>query len=355
MHSRDVTPLAARSDVPLYAVCSKQNFPTGSTAAPLPSGRKLSANQLFDATPTCYTGPPPSALCRDTITSEKTAIEKAQVFLRKKAPKSTRDRPAAAVVSSVQPSSCYSAPGPTIERTSVQPRPKPSSEKSLVPVAVKIVDALNFVTMFVSLCIVLLCVCIVFAHDVQRPGIIPDPPSDILQRDQSVAHDHAQPARLFRLKAVQGDADAQFNLGCMYRDGQGVEKDYAEAVRLLRLAAAQGHQRAQFNLGVMFRDGQGVAVDYAEAVQLFRLAAALGHSEAQFSLGVIFENGGRVVRDRADAVRWYVRKQLPRVYFCDSLKQVPPGVRAGIREGHCSIEPFDAMTVIFALSPCVDC
>ena len=154
MHSRAVTPLTAHGDVPLNAVCSKRNssrpssaehqkpqngllcdpllfFPTASTATSLPSGRKLSPNQMFDAKPK---GPRPAALGRDTITSE-----------------SSRDPPAAAAVPSVQFRPCDTAP--TIERKSVQTgcRPKPSSEKSLVPVAVKIVDALNLVTLFVAI------------------------------------------------------------------------------------------------------------------------------------------------------------------------------------------------------------
>jgi hypothetical protein len=45
----------------------------------------------------------------------------------------------------------------------------------------------------------------------------------------------------FRLAAVQGHADAQFNLGHMFESGLGVAKDRAEAARWYRMAAAQGH------------------------------------------------------------------------------------------------------------------
>ena len=48
-------------------------------------------------------------------------------------------------------------------------------------------------------------------------------------------------ARWFRLAAVQGHADAQFNLGHMFENGQGVTQDRAEAARWYRMAAAQGH------------------------------------------------------------------------------------------------------------------
>ncbi len=42
-----------------------------------------------------------------------------------------------------------------------------------------------------------------------------------------------------RSQAEQGDPDAQFSLGCMYRS-----EDAAEAVRWYRLAADQGHVTA---------------------------------------------------------------------------------------------------------------
>jgi hypothetical protein len=40
-----------------------------------------------------------------------------------------------------------------------------------------------------------------------------------------------------RVRAEAGDAEAQFNLGVMYRNGNGVSQDDAEAVRWYRLSA----------------------------------------------------------------------------------------------------------------------
>jgi TPR repeat protein len=48
-------------------------------------------------------------------------------------------------------------------------------------------------------------------------------------------------ARWFRLAAIPGHAEAQFNLGCMFENGQGVAQDRAEAARWYHMAAAQGH------------------------------------------------------------------------------------------------------------------
>jgi uncharacterized protein len=55
--------------------------------------------------------------------------------------------------------------------------------------------------------------------------------------------------------AEQGYAEAQYNLGVMYGNGNGVVQDYAEAVKWYRLAAEQGNAKAQNNLGVMYEYG----------------------------------------------------------------------------------------------------
>ena len=80
--------------------------------------------------------------------------------------------------------------------------------------------------------------------------------------------------------AEQGVAEAQFNLGWMYANGQGVRQDYAQAVQWYRRAAEQGHAQAQVLLGVMYENGQGVRQDYAQAAQWYRRAKEQGAAEA---------------------------------------------------------------------------
>ena len=48
----------------------------------------------------------------------------------------------------------------------------------------------------------------------------------------------------WRKAADQGYADAQFNLGAMYANGQGVPQSFPEALRWFRKAHAQGHEQA---------------------------------------------------------------------------------------------------------------
>jgi len=61
---------------------------------------------------------------------------------------------------------------------------------------------------------------------------VPPPPSNIKTRK-------------LRQEAEQGHAEAQFNLGLMYIDGQGVPQDYTQAAQWYRKAAEQGDATAQ--------------------------------------------------------------------------------------------------------------
>jgi TPR repeat protein len=117
--------------------------------------------------------------------------------------------------------------------------------------------------------------------------------------------DYATAFKEWQPLAVAGNATAQYNLGVMYREGQGVPQDYKEAVKWFRLAAEQGDAYAQNNLGVMYREGRGVPQDYKEAVKWYRLAAEQGDAIAQNDLGVMYTNGQGVPQDYKEAVKWY--------------------------------------------------
>ncbi len=57
---------------------------------------------------------------------------------------------------------------------------------------------------------------------------------------EGVAQDYVAAVRWFRAAAEQGNAEAQYNLGLMYLEGQGVKQDNVEAYAWIRTAAAQG-------------------------------------------------------------------------------------------------------------------
>jgi uncharacterized protein len=90
----------------------------------------------------------------------------------------------------------------------------------------------------------------------------------------------AGPLEDARLRADQGDAMAQIDLGHRYKWGVGVPADYAEAVKWYRRAADQGSMAAQWLLAQMYEDGSGVEQDYVQAHMWFNLSAAQGFEGA---------------------------------------------------------------------------
>ena len=121
---------------------------------------------------------------------------------------------------------------------------------------------------------------------------------------------YAAAFREFKPLAEEGLAQAQFNLGNLYRKGDGVAQDPAEAARWFRKAAEQGLAEAEFNLGVIYVIGTGVARDPAEATRWFRKAAEQGLARAQFSLGSVTNHITPKQRTiRADC--WIIRCFFP--------------------------------------------
>ena len=91
------------------------------------------------------------------------------------------------------------------------------------------------------------------------------------------------------MAADQGDANAQFNLGCMYDNGHGVAQDDSAAMKWFRMAADQGHAQAQYNLGLMYYQGQGVPQNTSEALRWFHKAQAQGDERAKQGIEFIMQ------------------------------------------------------------------
>lgn len=83
--------------------------------------------------------------------------------------------------------------------------------------------------------------------------------------------------------AEQGEANAQYQMGLIYHNGDGVSQSYKDAVTWFRRSAEQGHIDAQVALGQMFFDGKGIAQDLTMAYVWLNLAVAQGDDE--FGLG----------------------------------------------------------------------
>ena len=91
--------------------------------------------------------------------------------------------------------------------------------------------------------------------------------------------DYATALREWKPLAEKGLANAQHNLGQIYRRVQRAPQGYKTAVKWYRLAAKQGDAIAQSNLGTMYNNGQGVPKDYVRAHMWFNIAAKYGNNK----------------------------------------------------------------------------
>jgi localization factor PodJL len=117
--------------------------------------------------------------------------------------------------------------------------------------------------------------------------------------------DYAKAALWFQEAAVNGIANARYNLGVLYHQGLGVEKDVSKAINWYRAAAALGHPEAEYNLGIAYVEGIGIQYDPHKAAENFEQAARGGVMEAAYNLGLIHENGLLGDADMEEAIFWY--------------------------------------------------
>ena len=101
----------------------------------------------------------------------------------------------------------------------------------------------------------------------------------------------------FKAAAAKGNADAQFNLGLMYLNGEAVSQDYKQALKWFEESAKQGNVRAQVNIGRMYAKGKGMLSNHGVAATWFKKAADQGYADAQYSLGILYLTGTGVARD----------------------------------------------------------
>lgn len=149
----------------------------------------------------------------------------------------------------------------------------------------------------------------------------------------------------YKIAAELGYKKAQYKLGVCYSDGYGVNVDYDEALRWLNKAADQGDLEALYNIGNIYRKmniieadsiyndavkrakrildsqeydsetmcvlgicllkGKGTPKDANKAFVYLKKAAEGGNSNAQAYLGYCYHFGEGVVADEDEAIKWY--------------------------------------------------
>lgn len=105
--------------------------------------------------------------------------------------------------------------------------------------------------------------------------------------------DYATAVKEWRQPAIDGDPDAQFNLGQAYKLGRGVPVDLKLAEDWYRKAAQQGHLQAEDNYGlILFQNG-----DRQKALPFIQKSAGRGEPRAQYIVATALFNGDLVTKD----------------------------------------------------------
>ena len=86
--------------------------------------------------------------------------------------------------------------------------------------------------------------------------------------------------------AEKGDANAQYRLGLVYREGLGAERCESTAFRWFQQAAVTGHTDASFALGLLYADWE----DTDNALHWLDIARERGHEGAEFAYQYMLEN-----------------------------------------------------------------
>ena len=103
---------------------------------------------------------------------------------------------------------------------------------------------------------------------------------------QSATDHGAQAYSLGSLRklADRGDADAQWQMGVRYHNGEGVPRDDVQAMQWFLRAAEQGHVIAQATLGAYYWAGRGVPQDFSKAYFWSAIALAQGDENSKSRL-----------------------------------------------------------------------
>lgn len=87
--------------------------------------------------------------------------------------------------------------------------------------------------------------------------------------------------------ALNGNHDAEFELGAMFHDGDGVGRDFGKAIEWYTKAASADNRQAAFNLGLMLQNGEGTGADPDAARNWFIRASDAGDARAALQLGTM--------------------------------------------------------------------
>lgn len=134
---------------------------------------------------------------------------------------------------------------------------------------------------------------------------------------EGVKPQHSQAITWYRRAADQGYGPAQMALATLLFDDQ----KYADASTYYESAAMDGNSEAKFKLGKIYKEGLGVSPNFSRAFSYFSQAADANHSGAQFELGKMYHSGQGVDLD-ANTARALIKRSAENGYGPAQLMMV---------------------------------
>ena len=119
--------------------------------------------------------------------------------------------------------------------------------------------------------------------------------------------DFERAAEILRPAADSGDTEAQYELGVMYRRGEGLAANSKQAAHWWGKAANRGHARSEYNLGTLYMLGEGVPRSTPEALAWTEKAARHGFPDAAYKLGWMLRQGFGGDERRQEGLHWLRR------------------------------------------------
>jgi TPR repeat protein len=109
------------------------------------------------------------------------------------------------------------------------------------------------------------------------------------------------------ITAANGNMESQYKIGNMYTEGIGTNVDLAKAAENYELSAHQGYAKAEYKLGLIYNEGTGVSPNKKTAYKWFKQAADKNYPAAQYYLGKMYASGKGVKRNYAVSLEWYTK------------------------------------------------
>ncbi|KAF9426553.1 Mitochondrial translocator assembly and maintenance protein 41 [Entomortierella beljakovae] len=110
--------------------------------------------------------------------------------------------------------------------------------------------------------------------------------------------------------AGQGNANAQYDIGVLYHNGQGVPQDYSKAMEWYLKSAGQGNADAMINIGALYEDGHGVPNDSLKAMEWFNRASQGGNTKALGIMGGLYIGYSDIEQDFPKAIGYLLDGSL---------------------------------------------